>query len=141
MSHKELHYLEQIRQLGFRVTPQRQFILDTLCEHGHHATAADLYTKVRAKMPAINLATIYRTLDFFCELRIVSKNQMAGETVYEIVGATPHHHLVCRGCNHVAVLDAHHFESLSRHLWEEHQFVPDLDHLVINGLCADCYGM
>ena len=98
--HDQLNFLDQIRSQGYRVTPQRQLILDTLCRLGGHATPAELYQQVRPQMPSLNQATVYRALDFFCELNLATKTEWGGSSVYEIIGAVPHHHLICRRCGY-----------------------------------------
>ena len=138
MTHHELNYLERLREMGFRVTPQRQLVLDAICDMGSHATARQIYERVRTKVPTVNRSTIYRTLDFFCDLRMVVKTDIDGQIIYEIVGEKRHHHLVCRSCGHVAVLADYHFDHLNEHLYEEHGFKAEFDHIVISGLCQGC---
>lgn len=130
--------LTHIRELGFRVTPQRRFILDALARQGGHTTASEIYQIAQEEMPALNQATIYRVLDFFCALNLVTRSDIAGRTVYEFAPDTPHHHLICRHCGQVGVLEAHYFEELSTHLLTEHGFKADLKHLAIHGVCAHC---
>jgi len=138
MSHNTIDYVQQIRERGYRMTPQRQIVLDTVCAHGGHATASQIYDSVNDQQPAINRATVYRILDFLCELQLVAKADIGGHTVFEVVGDSPHHHLVCRQCQHVASLEDYHFDELAAHLLEEHGFEADLSHLAITGLCAEC---
>ena len=138
MAHNRLNYRQKIRDLGYRLTPQRELILDTLCAMGGHASVNQIYERIHPQTPALNRATIYRTLAFFHQLQMVSESQIGGTTVYEIVAEQPHHHLVCRGCGQITVLDDHHFTDLTTHLWQEHQFKAEIDHLTISGLCAYC---
>ena len=138
MSHHTIDYVERIRESGYRMTPQRQIVLDAVCEHGGHATASEIYESVNEQQPAINRATVYRILDFFCELQLVAKADIAGRTVFELVGDSPHHHLVCRQCHYVTSLEDYHFEKLAAHLLAEHGFEADFSHLAITGLCAEC---
>ena len=138
MSHDRLECAAQMRDLGFRVTPQRMLLLDAICEGNGHTTFDEIYERVKAKAPGINQATVYRALDFLCELRLIVSADIEGHTVYEIAGETPHHHLVCRGCGAVQELANYHFQVLRDHLLMEHGFKADLDHLAINGLCAEC---
>jgi Fur family ferric uptake transcriptional regulator len=138
MSHDRLECAAQIREQGFRVTPQRLLLLDAICEGNGHTTFDEIYERVKSKAPGINQATVYRSLDFLCELRLVVSAEIEGRTVYEIAGETPHHHLVCRKCGAVQDLADFHFEELWSHLLEEHGFKTDLDHMVLNGLCAGC---
>lgn len=138
MSHHNTDYVQKIREQGYRMTPQRQIVLDTVCEYGGHATACEIYELVNDQQPAINRATVYRILDFFCEMQLVAKADIGGHTVFEVVGDSPHHHLVCRQCKQVTSLEDHHFAELASHLLEEHGFEADLSHLAITGLCAEC---
>jgi len=138
MSHNIHNYANLIRKQGFRLTPQRQLILDTVCEVGGHATATEIYERVQSTAPAVNRATVYRTLDFFRDLRLIVASDIGGKTVYEIAEPVPHHHLVCRRCGQVEALADHHFRELFDHLMSEHNFEAELDHMTIPGICDDC---
>jgi Fe2+ or Zn2+ uptake regulation protein len=139
MSHIDRDYAQRIRKKGYRLTPQRQIIMDALCEFGGHATVQELAERVRAQSPVIDLATVYRTLRFFCDLRLVTAAQIGGDVVYEIAGEEPHHHLICRVCGAQQILNDHHLQSLVEHLLQEHGFWAEIDHLAINGMCQACY--
>jgi Fur family ferric uptake transcriptional regulator len=138
MSHDRLECATQIREHGFRVTPQRLLLLDAICEGNGHTTFDEIFERVKSKAPGINQATVYRSLDFLCELRLVVSAEIEGHTVYEIASDTPHHHLVCRNCGLFQELTDYHFQELRDHLLEEHGFKADLDHMAITGLCAKC---
>jgi Fur family ferric uptake transcriptional regulator len=138
MSHNPAECAAQIREQGFRVTPQRMLLLDAICEGGGHTSFEEIYERVRAKAPGINQATVYRSLDFLCELRLVVSAEIEGRTVYEIAGERRHHHLVCKGCGAVQELGDYHFHDLREHLLQEHGFQAGLDHVVVTGLCPQC---
>lgn len=138
MSHDQLECAARMRDHGFRVTPQRLLILDAICEGQGHTTFDEIYDRVKAKAPGINQATVYRTLDFLCGLRLVVSAEIDGHSVYEIAGDTPHHHLVCHRCGAIQKLDDYHFHDLWAHLLEEHEFQVDIEHLVITGVCSKC---
>ena len=138
MSHNPQNFVQQLRELGYRVTPQRQLIMDTLCEMGGHATINQIYENVHDRAPAIDRATIYRTIHLFNEHQFVLSAVINGQTMYEIADAHPHHHLVCRSCQRVIPLADHHFHDLAQHLHEEHGFAADINHITLHGLCAAC---
>ena len=138
MSHDRSECAAQMRDHGFRVTPQRILLLDAICEGNGHTTFDEIYERVKIKAPGINQATVYRTLDFLRELRLVVSAEIEGRTVYEIAEETPHHHLVCQNCGTVQELPDYHFQELREHLLEAHGFQADVDHLAITGLCAKC---
>jgi len=139
MTHHRFDYASLMRERGFRVTPQRELILDAICEGGGHTTLEEIYARVHARAPAINRATIYRTLDFLCELRlVVAADVGSGHRVYEIAGDTPHHHLVCRNCHRVEQISHETVKALFARIEQEQQFTVDMNHLALFGLCRDC---
>jgi Fur family ferric uptake transcriptional regulator len=138
MSHHQLDYDKRIREQGYRLTPQRQIIMDALCHIGDHATAGEVYEQVHAQTPAIDRATVYRTLHFFHDLRLVVATEMDGDMRYEIAGETPHHHLLCRICGLEQELSDRHLHDLIEHLQREHGFTAEINHLVIPGVCHNC---
>jgi Fur family ferric uptake transcriptional regulator len=139
MSHHQLDYRARMREGGFRVTPQRQLILDAICEGGGHTTLPEIYERVQAKAPDISRATVYRALDFFCQLGLVVAADIGGEhTVYEIAGTTRHHHLACRQCGQVEQVDPDIMEALFTQIEGEQGFKVDMDHVVLLGTCKRC---
>jgi Fur family ferric uptake transcriptional regulator len=140
MSHNRRDYAALMRQRGFRVTPQRQLILDAICEGAGHTTFEQIYARVLAKSDAVNRATVYRTLDFLCELHlVVAADVGGGHTVYEIAGDTPHHHLVCLRCRQVQQISHETVKDLFAQIERDQHFHVETDHLALFGLCRDCY--
>jgi len=138
MSHDHWDYATLLRERGFRVTPQRQLILDAICAGDGHTTPEEIHERVRAWTPHVNRATVYRNLDFLCDMRLVVAVQIGGRWYYEIAGETPHHHLVCRRCNRMVQIDHLTVKSLFDRVERERHFTIDMDHLALFGLCAKC---
>ncbi len=128
-----------MHERGFRVTPQRQLILDAICESGGHAAPDDIYARVREKSPVVNRATVYRNLEFLCEMRLVTSADMGrGRKVYEIACEAPHHHLVCQKCGAVAQIDHTLVRSFLAKIERAYQFKVEADHLALFGVCQKC---
>jgi len=138
MTHVEQNFAERIREEGYRYTPQRQLILDALCSMGGHATVDEVYERVQDRAPTVNLATVYRTMNFLEELDLVVSADIQGQKVYEIARPTPHHHLVCRRCGQIRTIADHDLDELVARLAEEHDFEAEINHLAIPGLCGKC---
>jgi Fur family ferric uptake transcriptional regulator len=139
MSHTRWDYASLIRDRGFRVTPQRQLILDAICAAHGHTTFEEIFARVKAKSSAVNRATVYRALDFLCKLRLVVAADLGnGRTVYEIAGDRPHHHLVCRACGATHELPHDVVAGLFARVAREHRFHVDMDHVALFGLCEAC---
>ena len=130
--------IESVRARGYRLTPQREMILEAI-HAGGHMTVDDIYQRVHAKSPAVNLATVYRTLDLLKELRLVSAIDTGeGCVCYELSGAQPHHHLVCEQCGRTLELDSELLAPLEQELCKRYSFRVNLDHLALFGLCPKC---
>jgi len=139
MTHHLLNYATRLREHGLRLTPQREMILDAICEGGGHKTFDEIYERLHAKAPAINQATVYRAIKLFCELGFVVVADLGdGKTVYEIASVMPHHHLVCRACGQVEQIDHAALASLFAAFEREWRFTLDMNHLVLFGYCRRC---
>lgn len=138
MSHKQQDFASKIREQGYRLTPQRELILDALCEFDRHATIGEIVEQVNQKNPKIDRATIYRAINFFRDLQLVNSAELGNQTVYEIAEDHTHHHLECRVCGSVQALDDHHFDALAHHLQTEHGFQAEIAHLTLKGICSNC---
>lgn len=138
MSHKNSDYATLMRQRGFRVTPQRELILDAVCAARGHTTLEEIYARIQAKAPSINRATVYRTLDFLHQMGLVVAVEIGGRTVYELAGSQPHHHLVCLKCGTTEELSHDLVKTLFAKIDREHAFKVQTDHLALFGLCRRC---
>jgi Fur family ferric uptake transcriptional regulator len=139
MSHNTWDYAAYLRDRGYRMTPQRQIIMDAICEGHGHTTLPEILKRVQKKSAAINQATVYRSLHFLLETRLIVKAEVApGETVYEIAGQSPHHHLLCRRCHREIEIDAEPLTAMKVAICERYNFAVDANHLVLTGLCAHC---
>lgn len=80
-----------------RYSKKREQILDVLKAQYGALSAAEIH----AKLPELNLTTIYRNLDTFVESGEVKRLQLGGkEAVYEYTDE-PHHHAICSQCERV----------------------------------------
>ncbi len=138
MTHTTSDYATLIRKQGFRLTPQRQLILDAICESGKHVTPEDIYERVHRVSPAVNRATVYRNVDFLCDMRLVVAANIGRQMYYEIAGTEPHHHLICRRCNAVTQMSHAAIRNFFDQVEQSEDFQVDMDHLTLFGLCAQC---
>ena len=95
-----------LRSAGQKVTPQRLLILTALRDSHGHVTASQILEKVKASYPYVDASTVYRTLAAAKELRFVSETNLgSGDNLFEWIGAERHHHLICRSCGSVSLLE------------------------------------
>lgn len=131
-----------LRNHSYKVTPQRQTILQTFLEHvDRHLSAEEVYMLVKHQNPEIGLATVYRTLDILAVIGVLLKNDFGdGRSRYEFSRKDEHHHhhLICLRCGNVSEFDDDLLESLEAVIIKRNQFkVMDHD-LKFYGYCKHC---
>jgi len=131
--------LLDLRNRGYRITPQREMIIEAIAHNDLHMSAEEVFTEVRQHTQAINLATIYRTLDMLWEEGIACRNDLGeGKIVYSTQEHGPHIHLVCRVCSRVINANPEVLTPIGEILQAQYGFKAGLNHLSIFGECADC---
>lgn len=135
----ESETIDALRGSGHKMTPQRMMILTSLRHASGHLTAADIFDRVKEAYPYVDISTVYRTLTVLKDMRLISETHMgSGDATFEWVGTERHHHLICRKCSGVTLLDHRYLEQLGHELAHDLGFRADIDHFAIFGLCAHC---
>jgi len=133
------HLNQALQDLGYRLTPQRLMVLEMIAESTDHISAEDIYDRVRACYPHINISTIYRTLELLKQLGLVTVTDMGdGRISYHYADRGHHHHLICHRCGARLELDESLLGPLKKTLMKECGFQADLRHLAIFGRCRAC---
>jgi Fur family transcriptional regulator, ferric uptake regulator len=129
---------EQLRARGYRVTPQRQLVLEAVERLGH-ATPEEISAQVQQTARGVNISTIYRTLELLEQIGMVTHTHLThGAPTYHLASASDHLHLVCRDCGRVIELSPEVIVPLTTVLEDKHGFETDVRHLTVFGRCAEC---
>ena len=133
-------FRERLRESGLRLTPQREMVLDVLHRLDGTVTVDEIYEQVRVLSSAIDISTVYRTLDLLKGLELVACIDSGSEQHrYELLGTHgPHLHLACRSCGKIVGVELAEAEPLIAHLEGQYGFEADLGDVTIPGLCRDC---
>lgn len=132
-------YQHYIRQQGFRLTQQRQLIVAIVSEIAGHCTPEQVYERVHDHLPTLNRATVYRTLEFFVKIGLLTVAQVENnQTVYELAMASPHHHLLCQCCQAMMQFDHSHVAPFFGELERQFGFQINTNHLMLFGICENC---
>jgi len=128
----------KLRGSGYRLTPQRELILRAVQRLGH-ATPDEVLAEVRRESSAVNVSTVYRTLEVLEELGLIRHAHLSDRApTYHASDGHDHFHLVCRNCHQVTSVDPEVASALTDRLRTEHGFVADVGHLTVFGHCLDC---
>jgi Fur family transcriptional regulator, ferric uptake regulator len=129
----------RLRAIGQRVTPQRLAVLGAFGQRGEHLAAETVFERVEPLSLAVNRSTVYRTLELFRDLGLISETDLGGGVrEYELLDDARHHHLICRECRHMVDLDDEFLEPLRISIREQYGFQSGIEHLAIFGLCSYC---
>lgn len=132
-------FIDALRSQGFRITPQREMIIETIAHSGQHINAEEIYNHVHQRTRSVNIATVYRTLDLLVEQGLATRIDLGkGRVIYATFLHGPHIHLVCRQCGQVTDANQQMLAALNHQLQSEYRFAADLQHISIVGLCSDC---
>jgi len=133
-------FLQRLHERGFRITPQREMVLSVMHHIDGHATVEEIFRQVHAQCTAVDISTVYRTLELLQEFRLVACIDLGdGQQRYELLTLHgPHHHLHCRSCGKLVRVEHEEVQPLVDRLAQDCGFQAELDHLIIPGLCREC---
>lgn len=128
----------RLHSLGYRLTPQRQLVLQAVEKLGH-GTPDEILAEVQQHASAVNVSTVYRTLEVLEELGLIRHAHLSDRApTYHSVTDHVHFHLVCRNCHRVISVDPDVVAPFASRLREEQGFTIDVGHLAIFGECVEC---
>jgi Fur family ferric uptake transcriptional regulator len=128
----------ELRARGFRLTPQRQLVLEAVVSLGH-ATPDEIAERVRATARGVNISTVYRTLELLEELGLVTHTHLGhGAPTYHAADDADHLHLVCRECGGIEEMHPDVLDAAVGRIATDHGFEVDVGHFAIFGTCAAC---
>jgi Fur family ferric uptake transcriptional regulator len=129
---------EELRSRGYRVTPQRQLVLEAVASLDH-ATPEDIAASVQRTAKGVNISTIYRTLELLDNLGLVTHTHLNhGAPIYHLASDAGHVHLVCQDCGKVEQVSPETVRPLCAALDESQGFETNVTHLTVFGRCQDC---
>lgn len=136
---KEISVLqEHLSKHQLKLTRQREQILNVFLKM-EHISAEQMYRLLAKKDPHIGLATIYRTLNLFCEAGLAQARHFGAQTQYDNVAHKGHHdHLICTSCGKIVEFENDEIERLQEEVAAKKGFTIQTHKLELYGLCSSC---
>jgi Fur family peroxide stress response transcriptional regulator len=126
------------RRYGVKATHQRREIYRELARTNDHPDAETIYARVRKRISAISLDTVYRTLRLLEKKGLISRVGSLSEKTRFDANTDRHHHFVCTECGFMG--DIYNEE------WNDFRAPSDVMamgkvnsvHVELRGLCKAC---
>jgi len=136
---EEKEIVNILRLRGYKITHQRQAILDAITSSHSHLTPAAVYNKVKNKYPDIGLVTIYRTIELLTRLGFICEVHSGNNRSYLMRRSSGHHHhLLCSICKKVIEFTDCELSQMEEKIACQTDFKIDSHMVEFVGRCHDC---
>jgi Fur family transcriptional regulator, ferric uptake regulator len=133
-------FIRELRERGFRLTAQREMVLGVLHEMDSFATTDEIYRHVHTLSAAVDISTVYRTLDLLQNFSLIASVEGGdGQRRYKLlIDHVAHAHLVCVECGAVMGAGLDTIQPVLDEIKNRYGFVIDPGHLNLSGWCSQC---
>lgn len=138
MATRVQHALEQLKNTGVRITPQRHAILSYLMETMSHPTADEIYRALEPRFPNMSVATVYNNLKMLIEAGMVHELTYGDNSSRFDADVSDHYHIVCEKCGKIEDFSYPSLEDIERSAEKETGFVVHGHRLELHGVCKSC---
>lgn len=132
-----------LKKNHLRITPQRRAILEILYNNrGYHLDVEKIHELlISNNNKRIGLATVYRTMELFERIGIVSRlwiENLAARYELVISDKLIHHHLICLKCGKLEEIDDQKTEQFKKQILRDKKFEVADQSMKIYGYCSSC---
>lgn len=133
-------FQEACRQQGLKVTHQRTEVFRELAKTEEHPGAETIYKRVRKRIPALSLDTVYRTLRTLEDQGVIGRVGSGHDRIRFDANTDKHHHFVCTRCG--AVRDFYSDELSALQAPPQAADMGEVDdvYIELRGVCRRCQG-
>ena len=123
---------------NYRMTRQREVILEEIRRAKVHPSADEVYDMVRKRLPRISLGTVYRNLEILSELGEIQKLELGGDLKRFDWNPIQHYHIRCMSCGSVDDAPIAPLNTIEDDLYGATVYTIIGHRLVFEGLCPEC---
>jgi Fur family peroxide stress response transcriptional regulator len=131
-------FREICRENGIAVTHQRQVLYEVMKTMHGHPSPEEVYARMKKKVPAISLATVYKNIHLFVESGVFSKVSMHHGSLRVEMNDTAHHHMVCSKCKAITDIGEKELGLVTKRDKLPGGFLVERYAVDVIGICAKC---
>ena len=90
---------------GLTATHQRQVLYEVMQTMPGHPSPEEVYARVKKRIPAISLATVYKNIHLFVERGVLKEVSMHHGSLRVELNSHTHHHMVCSQCKAITDIE------------------------------------
>jgi Fur family peroxide stress response transcriptional regulator len=131
--------LHKLKNLEFRITPQRLAVLRILADSEGHPSAEQIFERVRTEFPTTSLATIYKTIALLKSINeVLELGFPDGSNRYDGNKPFPHPHVICTKCRKIMDPELQSLDELKNEIINKTGFLVQHHRLDFFGTCREC---
>ncbi len=90
---------------GLAATHQRQVLYEVMQTMPGHPSPEEVYARVKKRVPAISLATVYKNIHLFVEKGVLKQLSLHHGSLRVELNSVHHHHMVCSHCKAITDIE------------------------------------
>lgn len=88
-------FIEQLKEKGLKVTPQRAAIYEAIVKLNNHPTTENIIDYIKSNYLNISIGTVYKVLDTLVENNLIKKDKPEKDIMRYDAFLSNHPHLYC----------------------------------------------
>ena len=124
----------------YRMTHQRQVILEEIRKVNTHPTADEIYDMVRKRLPRISLGTVYRNLEILSTRGLIQKVGPLSSQMRFDGNTKSHYHIRCNYCGRVEDAPIESMDDIENAVRNVSDYSIIGHSLEFMGICPECRG-
>jgi Fe2+ or Zn2+ uptake regulation protein len=122
----------------YRMTHQRQVILEEIRKVNTHPTADEVYDTVRKRLPRISLGTVYRNLEILSTRGLIQKVGPLSSQMRFDGNTKSHYHIRCSYCGRVEDAPIESMDDIENAVRNVSDYSIIGHRLEFMGICPEC---
>ena len=131
-------FRELCQENGIAVTHQRQVLYEVMKTMHGHPSPEEVYARVKKKVPAISLATVYKNIHLFVESGVFREVSMHHGSLRVEMNGEAHHHMVCSKCKAITDIGEDELGLVAKRNKLPGGFLVERYAVDVIGVCAKC---
>jgi Fur family peroxide stress response transcriptional regulator len=123
---------------GLTATHQRQVLYQVMQTMPGHPSPEEVYARVKKRIPAISLATVYKNIHLFIESGVLKEVSLHHGSLRVEMNSHVHHHMVCSHCKSITDIEEKDLGVLPKRRGLPGGFQVERYAIDVIGICAAC---